>query len=262
MKFNLVFFLLNFICIMSTLNGQSYDRTDKFRSISVFTGLRSFSSEPGTVISSYVDDSPSMDQFFGTETIDDYIHRIGFGFSYHWGRMKGLSHQLGMELVLGLSESVHLAYGIGYTIPIETKENVLLIRPALHGLIGNTRINLGLMENNAAYIQIGALQYFDEFIRVKLNTDTFIFRPKLDVLVPMGEHLRIFGSLGYDIGTQTGAAPTLWFETLAGESDTEVELEVGKAEVNYNGSLIESIPFGTDGPRISIGISYYWEKLN
>lgn len=247
-------------CFCFTGQSQSYSGSEKFRNISLSAGLRSFFSDPGTVVTSYVDDSPSMDRFMGSLELDNYINRIGFALNYNWGRKKGLSHQLGMEAVFGLSESVHVGYGMGFTIPIEFEYSTLLIRPAFHALIGNNRINLGYLQNNAAYIQINNTQIFDEELKIKLNTDTYIFRPKVDFIIPIVNFLTAYVSLGYDFGGSTNAEPELWFETFEGQTFSDIKLEENKAEVTFDGNSIKTIPFDLNGPRISIGISYYWEK--
>ena len=252
--------LIILCCFINTGQSQSYSGSEKFRNISLSAGLRSFFSDPGTVTTSYVDDSPSMDRFMGSLDLDKYINRVGFALNYNWGRKKGLSHQIGIEGVFGLSESAHVGYGIGFTIPIEFEYSTLLIRPAIHGLIGNNRINLGYLQNNAAYIEIQGTQIFDEQLQIKLNTDTYMLRPKVDFIIPIVNFLTAYVSLGYDFGGMTNEEPELWFESADGQTFTDIELEANKAEVTFNGEIIKTIPFDLNGPRISIGVSYYWEK--
>jgi len=260
MKNSKLLIVILLFSIIATGQSQSYSGAEKFRNISISAGLRSFFSDPGTVTTSYVDDSPSMDRFMGSLDLDKYINRIGFALNYNWGRKKGLSHQLGIEGVFGLSESAHIGYGMGFTIPIEFKYSTMLIRPAFHAMIGNNRINLGYLQNNAAYIQINNTQIFDEELLIKLNTDTYILRPKVDFIIPIINFLTAYVSLGYDFGGMTNSDPELWFETVDGETFSDIPLEANKAEVTFNGSSIKTIPFDLNGPRISIGISYYWEK--
>ncbi len=243
---------------------SGYSHLDKWRAVTLAFGTRGFASDPGTIVTSFVDDSPSMDSFSSTETIDDFQSRLGVLLSFNWGRMHGISHKVLFDVGLGNSESVHFGYGIAYTHPVEVGDKTMLIRAGLTAMIGNQRINLGRIQNNALFIQINQTQFFENELKVKLNADTYILRPQVEVYFPITDNIRIFANAGYDIGGQTSDAPSLWFEPVTGlsnDNSTTAEKELGStASVTYNDESITELPYDLRGIRLNLGVAFYWEK--
>lgn len=264
MKYFTLPFIFIFLLPIFSYTQSNYSHLDKWRAVTLAFGARGFASDPGTIETNFVDDSPSMDSFSSIEEIDDFQNRWGGLLSFTFGRMHGISHKVIIDYVWGNSESAHFGYGIAYTHPIEVGSGTMLIRAGVTGMIGNQRISLGRIQNNAAFIQINQTQFFERELRVKLNADTYILRPQAEVFFPVSDNIRIFANLGYDIGGQTSEVPTLWFEpvnTLAENSADSAEKDLGPtATVTYNDENITQLPYDVKGLRFSIGAAFYWEK--
>lgn len=246
----------------STL-GTKGDLPNKYRAIVLGFGTRGISSTPGTIITSFVDDSPSADSFQSTEEIDDYQSRAGVQFGFHFGKFQGLSHSIFFDIAFGEAQGVALGYSLGYNFSVPAGNKYLHIRPNVTGLLGNTRILLGKIQNNAGYIQIGTTEFYDSELNVKLNGSTFLLRPGCDFMYDLTENISLFANASYDFGSQSGE-PDLYFESLASAGDNQQTaskpLDSPSVNVTYNGDEVTELPFELGGLRFTIGAAFVWTK--
>ena len=141
-------------------NLSAQDFPNKYRSVHLAFGPRTLDTNPGTISTSFVDNSPSMDNLNSTIEVLDKYNRLGFNLGINFGKYRGLSHSFNFDISLGEHMGGLFYYSLGYSIPIEVGENVFMIRPNINLGFGNYGFDVGDLENNAAYIQIGEKQYF------------------------------------------------------------------------------------------------------
>lgn len=245
---------------LAGLKARGLDK--KYRAIVLGIGTRGIASDPGTIVTNFVDDSPSMDSFSATEEIDDYQARVGVQFEFKFGRYEGLSHGIMFDLAFGNTEGVALGYSLGWNVPLEVGSKFLHVRPNVTGLIGNTRILLGRIQNNAGFIQINQTQFFDSQLNVKLNSSSALVRLGVDFMYPLTDRIHLYANVGYDFGSQVGE-PDLMFESLATvdeQQSANKPLDTDNPNVTYNGEKVTELPFSLTGLRLTVGAAYVWSK--
>jgi len=240
-------------------SAQSYPT--KHRSIALGFGPRSLDTDPGMISSMFVDNSPSMDNFSSIVEVEDEYNRLGFNLAINFGRYKGLSHSFAFDVSLGEHKGGLFYYSLGYSIPLEVGSNILIIRPNANIGFGNFGFNVGEIENNAAYIQIGEKQYFSSSLDLLLESQTTIYGPALDLRYIIGGQFEVFGNVALDIASSNNR-PSLVFiaPSSSEEGQSSVDIDGTNPLVTYNGSPITSLPYDASGLRVTIGVGYVWGK--
>ena len=261
LKFSFLFALLFTQFIVQAQDDEVRilgDLPHKYRAVTLGFGTRGLSTTPGTIVTSLIDDSPSMDSFSGTKEIDDFKGRLGMQVGYHFGKYRGMSHSFFFDGAFGEIGTFYFGYSIGWNFPIKLKYRYLHLRAAVAGYVGNTRIKLGSINNNASYIQIGEKQFFDDEVKVKLESDNFLWKPHLEILYPFNDNFNFFGNIGYEMGGQSNV--DMRFESKDGEITAEKAIDGDNPFVSFNGDKLEELPFDLGGLRFNVGIAYVWGK--
>lgn len=233
----------------------------KYRSITIGIGPRVLNTDPGTILTSFIDDSPSMDNLSTTTSVKDSYTRIGVFFAFNFGRYKGLSHSIAVDYTLGKHQGGVFYYSLGYSFPIEIKGNPLVIRPAINAGFGNYGFDVGELQNNASYIQIGDVQYYDASLDLYLKSQTFIYGPAIDFHYILPNQIKVFANMGYDIASKN-SRPYLEFNPPSNsESGTSsLEIDGDNPNVTFNGTKMTSLPYEASGLRFTVGVGYVWTK--
>lgn len=230
---------------------------EKYRAVFLGFGPRSLDTDPGTIVTTYTDDSPSRDMFMGSFDVEDSYSRLGTNFGYKWGRYGGLSHKVMVDLSLGSNVGGLVTYGIGYNFSSIVGSSILTINPGIFGGFGNYGFGIGSIENNAVFIQVGSTEFFDSSVDLNLKSQLFVYGPEITIDFALADHISIWLNAGYDIASDN-SRPSLEFQ--GSESRAEIDLEQQPSIVTYNGSPIESLPYEATGLRLSLGAAYVWNR--
>ena len=249
------------LCIFLLICGSIYSQgAEKYRSIYLGIGPRTLDTNPGTISTTFTDNSPSMDFFQDDFEVEDSYSRLGLQLGYKWGRYNGLSHSVGFDVSFGDHSGLGLAYSIGWSKTIELADGWLTFRPALYGGFANYGFGIGQLENNAGYIQIGNTEYYDSYLDMKLKSQVGLYGPELDVAYGILDFLDIWVIANYDLGS-SNAKPKLEFSSPADDGgSSSLEIEGDNPLVEYNGAKITELPYSVGGLRLTIGVSYVWQR--
>ena len=258
-----VFFVLILIVTsFQTLTAQrsrSAGMPEKYREVSLGFGPRTLSTEPGVISTTFVDNSPSMDNFQGSFDVAESYTRFGFNLGYNWGRYNGLSQKLIIDFATGNNEAGIFNYGIGWNISRIVGDNILTINPGLFVGFGNYGFGIGEIENNAGFIQIGSTMYFDNELDMSLYSQAFIFGPEISIDYDVTDNIRLWINAAYDFSTNNDK-PKLRFKGQENTSEISLDEDTSNPLVTYNGNTISSLPYDPSALRASVGVSYYWQR--
>lgn len=260
MRFTLLISLLIFIVSPSMAQfDDEGDFANKYRAIFLNFGPRVLDTDPGTIHTYYVDDSPSQDEFESTTIIEDEYKKYGFQVGYKWGRYRGLSHSLLFDISMGKHQGGLFTYSLGYNFPVKIASTALVIRGAAYGGFGNYGFNLGKINNEAGYIQINEQIYTQDYLNVRLTSQAFVYGPQVDLMLMITDHFEVLASFNYNL--QSGnSRPKIEFSA---DSDDEVPnsslpINGDNPNVSYNGDKLSSLPYDISGFRMSFGVAYVW----
>mgnify|MGYP000712845298 CR=1 FL=1 len=237
----------------------------KYRSVFLGFGPRFLNTDPGTIVTTFVDDSPSMDSFNSTFDVKDGYTNLGINFGYKFGRYRGLSHDIVFDVTATSSYTFKFGYSLGWNFLFDKGDKNLLFRPAIQGLVANTVFQIGQLENNASYIQVDELQYFESELDVELRSASITLAPRLDVTYVVAKRFDVFLKLAYDL-SRDNIQPSLELsvpEDLRTEDsprDSSLDIDGNNPLVLYNGEKLESLPYNPSGLRATIGVSYLWNR--
>lgn len=237
----------------------------KYRSAFIGFGPRFLNTDPGTITTTFVDDSPSMDSFNSTFDVKDGYTHLGVNFGYKFGRYRGLSHDIVFDIAATTNYTFKFGYSLGWNFLFDLGDKNLLIRPALQGLVANTVFQIGQLENNASYIQVDDLQYFESELDVELRSASVTLAPRLDVTYVLAKRFDVFLKLAYDL-SRDNTDPSLELSvpedlrTDDSPQDSSLDIDGDNPLVLYNGEKLESLPYNPSGLRLSIGVSYLWNR--
>jgi hypothetical protein len=233
---------------------------ERYRALSIKFGPRTLDTKPGVITTAFIDDSPSQDNFYATTDIKDQYNSLGFHISYDWRRYSGLNHSIFFDVSLGDNKGGVFGYSIGWSIPLTGE---LIVRPALAGMFGNNSFKLGQIENNAGYIKIGNEEYTDNYLDVGLTGGVVLYGPEIDIRYILGDKIHLILNANYDIGSQQSNAPELEFTPPSNgrnQNTSSKKIDGSNPLVLYNGIKMTSMPYSVGGIRMSLGISYVWNK--
>lgn len=254
-----------FLCILFTsesLLAQSGNKgqiSKKYRSVFLGFGPRTLNTDPGTILTEYTDESPSMDYFQTSVDVEDSYTDIGMQLGYMWGKYAGLSHSLLIDVSLGANKGGAFTYSLGYTFPVEIGTSYLVLRPAFFVGFGNYGFKLGEINNNAAYIEINGEQYYDEELGVSLTSQVGVFGPELDLRYLVSEKVEVFVNGHYNL-TSKNSRPKVEFESKEEGSSTSLEIDSTNPNVTYNGEKLTTLPYDIAGLRLTVGAAYVWPR--
>lgn len=260
--------LLAMMMAATPLNAQRVKTSlflQKYRSIFLGIGPRFLNTDPGTIVTNFVDDSPSMDAFNSTFDVKDGYFQLGVNFGYKFGRYRGLSHDILLDVSTSANYSAKFAYSIGWNFLFEKGDKNLVVRPALQAVAGNQVFAIGQIENNASYIQIGQTQYYEDALDVELRSESFFLAPRVDVSYIFAERWDVFFKAALDLAA-SNSNPRLGFDvpedlrTEESPSSSSRSIDGDNPQVFFEGEKLESLPYKTSGLRVSIGISYLWNR--
>ena len=257
---NTILLLLAIISFGSPLSAQLSDTgelPEKYRAVFLGFGPRSLDTSPGTIVTSYTDDSPSMDMFTGSFEVEDSYSRLGTNFGYKWGRYGGLSHKIMVDISLGSNVGGLVTYGLGYNFSRIVGGGILTINPGLFGGFGNYGFGIGAIENNAVFIQVGSTEFYDSSVDLNLKSQLFVYGPELTLDYALADHFSIWLNAAYDLASDN-SRPSLEFQ--GGDTTAAIDLEGSSAEVTYNGAPINALPYEASGVRVSVGVAYVWNR--
>lgn len=251
--FNLCLFL--FICASTFAQGA-----EKYRSVYLGLGPRSLDTDEGIISTTFTDNSPSMDFFQDDFQVEDGYSRLGLQLGFKWGRYNGLSHSIGFDVSFGEHSGLGVLYSIGWSKTIEMADGWLTFRPALFGGFANYGFGIGQIDNNAGYIQIGNTEYYDPYLDLSLKSQVGLFGPELDIVYGFNDHFEVWLIGNYDIGT-SNAKPKLEFSSPADDGgSSSLEIAGDNPLVTYNGEKMTELPYSVGGVRLTLGVSYVWQR--
>ena len=150
---------------MQEEDDEEYAKTEyeKYRGITLGFGPRFISTDPGVLVTSFTDNSPSPDNLMTTTEIADGYTSVGISLGYKFGKYSGLAHDIDIDVTLGDAGSgLMLTYGLGWNFPFDIGDKELFIRPSIFGGFGGFGFEVGELENNTGYIQIGETIFNEE----------------------------------------------------------------------------------------------------
>ncbi len=254
--------LLLSLLLITIFQLQAQDEVPwKYRALYLGGGPRTLAAEEGSIEFSFVDDSPSMDNLQSSTPVEDNYNSIGIQFGFMWGRYNGMSYDLNLDF----SKNTIFELSVGYTMTMAKGYNTFSIRPSINGGLGAYGFDLGDLENNGLFIQIGEKQFFGDFLNTRLNSSVATWGPRLDFFTNIGEHLGIILKVNYDIAS-SGNLDINFSDPSSGEdqvtfSPISLKEDTTNPDVRFNGEKLTSLPFDTGGLRISIGVAYVWNKF-
>lgn len=267
-QFFVCFLLFAILCCQLPVQAQQVKTSlylQKYRSITLGFGPRFLDTNPGTITTTFVDDSPSMDSFVSDFDVQDGYTQFGINFGYKFGRYRGLSHDLLFDVTTSKSYTIKVAYSIGWNFLFDLGNKNLVIRPGLQGFFSNTSFQLGQIENNAAYIQIGERQYFEDELNVELRAESGSVAPRLDITYVFAERFDAYIKAAYDISSNN-TNPRIAFEVPDGDRtadsppDSSLMIDGDNPLVTYNGEKLEVLPYNPGGLRLTVGVSFLWNR--
>lgn len=233
----------------------------RYHGLTVGFGPRILDTSPGTILANYIDDSPSMDNFSTTTEVLDKYSRVGINVGYNFGQTKGLSHSLAIDIAFGKNEGIVFYYSLGYAFSKVIDNNPVVVQPSLNIGFGDYGFDIGEIENNASYIQIGDDQYYSESLDLDLNAKTFVFGPAVDFQYILGD-FKLFANVSYDIST-TNSNPKLVFKARDTRDDgqrSRVDIDGDNPLVTFNDEKITTLPYEASGIRATFGVGYLWSR--
>lgn len=234
----------------------------KYRAIHLGFGPRLLNTDPGTIVTSFTDDSPTMDMLETITDVKDNYLDPGFQVGYRFGKYQGLSHAITIDVNLGEHYGALFTYGLGYSFTQVISDRLFTIRPSAYVGFGNYGFGVGQLINNAAYIQIGETQYTDPSLDVLLKSQVFVVGPSIDLQYNMTTKFDIYINASYDIGSNN-SRPKLEFTPTNGSGNTStLNIDSDNPNVTYNGDKLTSLPYDISGIRLSAGIAYVWKRTD
>lgn len=256
---------LLFLCLAILFSSQIFAQDEvphKYRAIYLGAGPRTLAAETGTIDFNFVDNSPSMDMIQTSTVVEENYNNIGVQFGFMWGRYQGLSYDVNLDF----SKNTIFEFSIGYTMTMAKGYNTFSIRPGINGGLGTYGFDLGDLENNAGFIQIGETQFNGDFLNTRLNSSVALWGPRLDLFANIGEHLGIIAKINYDITNEGGNLDINFSDPSTGENKVtfgaiSLDENTTNPDVKFNGEKLVSLPFDTSGLRLSLGIAYFWNRF-
>lgn len=267
----LILFLLSFMLttfVSTELSGQEVRTSlylQKYRSVFLGFGPRFLDTDPGSIVTTFVDDSPSMDSFNSTFDVEDGYTNLGINFGFKFGRYRGLSHDIVFDVTATSSYTFKFGYSLGWNFLFDMGGKNIVIRPSLQGIVENTVFQIGQLQNNAAYIQVDDIQYFEPELNVDLRSESVTVAPRLDITYVFAKRFDVYFRAAYDLRSDN-TNPRLELSvpsdlrTDESPADSELDIDGDNPLVLYNGEKLESLPYRTGGLRVSIGVSYLWNR--
>lgn len=255
--------LLLLLLTTLTLQAQQTDNKqtlpEKYLALTLTAGPRTLDTQTGEIYATFIDDSYLPDTFITYTPLKDSYTRAGIHIGVHWGKYKGISHSIHFDIALSDNPSTNFAYSIGYNFPIPIGDNHLIIRPNLAGMLGNTRLYLGEIQNTNSYLQINDLLYYEEYLELNLTAQNAIYAPQLDIYYKIHRRYSITLQVGYDIGTQINK-PHLQFiqpPDYDEQTPTTKPINTENPLILFNDEPLNKLPYQLNGPRIALGFSLY-----
>ena len=252
-------YLLLFLLIPFTLQAQETQLPEKYLTVTLTAGPRTLDTQTGDIYASFIDDSFLPDTFTTYTPLKDSYTRAGIQIGVHWGKYKGISHSLVLDFAQSENKTNHFAYSIGYSIPVPMGDHHLIIRPNIAGILGNTKLYLGEIQNTSSYLQINDLLYYEEYIELNLTATNALYAPQLDLYYKLHQRYAITLQIGYDIGTQI-SKPKLQFiqpSDYDEQTPTTKPINTDNPLIRFNDQPLTKLPYQLNGPRISLGASLY-----
>ena len=247
---------------VSIIQDDRIEIPKRYRAIYLGFGPRFLNTDPGTIVTSFTDDSPTMDMLETlTDVKDDYLDP-GFQLAYRFGKYEGLSHAITIDVNLGEHYGALFTYGLGYNFTQFVGDRLMTIRPSVYVGFGNYGFNVGQLINNAAFIQIGETQYTDPSLDVLLKSQVFVIGPSVDLQYNITDRFDIYINASYDIASNN-SRPKLEFTPTNGRGTTStLSIDSDNPNVTYNGEKLTSLPYDISGIRLTAGIAYVWKRTD
>ncbi|MEL7422445.1 MAG: hypothetical protein AAFN81_05610 [Bacteroidota bacterium] len=262
-------FLVALCCLgVQTLNAQKVKTSlylQKYRSLFIGLGPRFLDTDPGTISTTFVDDSPSMDSFNSDFEIKDRYTQVGINFGYKFGRYRGLSHDILFDISASNNYQIIFGYSLGWNFLLDVNGKDIVVRPALQAFGSNQVFQIGQIQNNAAFIQIDDTRYFEDELNLELRAELLAISPRLDITYVFADRWDCFLKMAYDFPREN-TNPRLDFSvpsnlrTDDSPTDSTVDIDGDNPLVRYNGEKLESLPYNPGGLRLTLGISFLWNR--
>jgi len=216
--------------------------------ISIGGGPRALETQPGSITTYYVDDSPSRDEFYSTIDIKDDYNRVGLNLEIGFAQEFGLSHTIFLDAAVGQSHSTFGGYSAGWELPVRMGKSGLVVRPGFNLMYGNTGFRLGKIQNEDLFIQIDGDRFYDDYLNIRLSENLFVYGPRLDLNFLFPKKHGITASVAYDFSAGS-SKPKLFFSAPSTEDRPDdaptsaiVKITDNNLNINYNGrDIVKSL---------------------
>lgn len=249
------------IIVMCTINavfGQTYNR---YRGITIGIGPRFVNTSEGILVTSFIDNSPAPDNLMSVTEIEDGYTNLGFSLGYKFGSYNGLAHDIDVDITFGnAGDGGMVTYGLGWNFPTMIGGKDLLIRPSLFAGFGNFGFDVGDLENNTGFIQIGETIYSEPALDVSLKSSVLIYGPAIDLVYKVADRVDVFISAHYDIGSDNRDTNVIFTSQVDNSNSSTLSLNDENPSVLYNEEELKSLPYEISGIRLQIGASYLWNR--
>lgn len=253
---------ITLLCLLTFVVSFSFAQdAERYRSIYLGVGPRVLDTDGGIINTSLFDNSPSMDFFEGSFDVADRYLRLGLQIGYKWGRYNGLSQSVALDVAFGQHSGMGVGYSIGWSKTFDLADGWLTLRPAFFGGFANYGFGIGRIENNASYIQIGSKQYYEPYLDLELRSQVGLYGPELDVVYGITDIFEVWVIANYDLGSPNGKARLDLISPNEEEGMSTIkDLSGDNPLITYNDNKITSLPYKVDGLRLTVGISYVWQR--
>lgn len=228
----------------------------KYISFGLKYGPRTLKSEVGLLIVRFTDDSPSKKvNTIGLQTEKKYIENA-FQLDFSWGRYKGISSSLMFDIMLGKNDGGLFGYSIGWNFPVVAGERIFLIRPGLIGMAGNFGYSFGKLSGIAIPMQINS-SVFNEEVEVSTSSQIIVYGPLTDFRFTITNNFHAVAQISY-LFTSENKNVEINFKTknVSEKHDTDQKNNF----VDFNGNIVNSLPYDASGLRLSIGLAYSFNR--
>lgn len=225
-------------------------------------GPRFINMNEGIINTSFVDESPSMDNLSTSVEVSQAYTRIGLNTSLEFGKLEGMRWGLFLDSALGENQLNLGGLSFGNQWVIMNKK--LWLSTNLNLMFSSNRFEIGQLRNTASYIQINGKRYSQPSMKLRLRSNSFAFGPEVKFNFKLLKKILITGNLAYDFGL-TPSKSTLIFipsskdESIYAETSNQ-KLDINNPNLNltYNGSEFTSLGSIYREFRITIGVANFF----
>ncbi len=243
-------------------NPDNYPR--KYYSVSFATGLRTLNAQNGNLAINFYDNNNNLVKTITSDIKGSYL-QPAFYFALNKGKYTGLAHRLFFDYTSGKQKSGGMGYSLSWNFPFQFKNTYLVLRTGVYAMIGNTLLNLKTIDNPNSDFHIGDNKFDEKKIRMFLTSDFFAVGPEIEARYFVNRAINAFFLFTYDlVNSLSKQQESLKFVSTKSTNDSggsNYPLSREDVELILDGNYLDNIPFKYGNLRLSIGVSFVWNRL-